>query len=249
MTLDWTTFLLQIINFLVLVWLLKRFLYRPVMDVIARRQQAIDQSVADARRTEANARTLQADYETRLAEQDAAHAAQLAKLAEDIALERQRRLDKLDAELATERDKRAALAARENAEQQRKADAAAHRQASAFVTRLLGRLGDAHLDQRLLEMLVDDLPGLSPSQLEGLQEAAMAPGTQVEIVSAHPLAPTARAALEQALGTQLGAMPAPTYRTDASLLAGLRVAIGPWLLAASLADELAFFRVGAHCGE
>ena len=38
MELDWTTFILEIINFLVLVWILHRFLYQPVMNVIAQRR-------------------------------------------------------------------------------------------------------------------------------------------------------------------------------------------------------------------
>ena len=40
MQIDWTTFALEIINFLVLVWILKRFLYRPVLDTLARRRAA-----------------------------------------------------------------------------------------------------------------------------------------------------------------------------------------------------------------
>ena len=107
MQLDWTTFLLQVINFLVLVWLLKRFLYRPVMEVIARRQAGIDKTVEDARAVEARATALRSDYEAKLAELDTAHAAQVARLADDIATERGKRLEKLDAELAAERQKRA----------------------------------------------------------------------------------------------------------------------------------------------
>ncbi|QID18836.1 hypothetical protein G3580_15130 [Nitrogeniibacter mangrovi] len=249
MQLDWTTFLLQIINFLVLVWLLKRFLYRPVMDVIARRQAAIDQSVADARATEANARSLRADYEARLAELDTQHARQLAKLADEIAQERQRRMDRLDADMATEREKRAALAEHEAAERQRKADMAAHRQASAFVSRLLGRLGDAHLDRRLLDMLIDDLPHLPAHQRDGLREAAAAPDAQLRVTSARPLDASARHALESALAEPAGRPLGADYATDDTLLAGVRVTLGPWLLAATLADELDYFRAGArHAG-
>ena len=103
MELDWTTFGLQVVNFLVLVWLLKRFLYRPVMDAIARRQATIDQSVTDARAAEQRAEELRTQYEARLAETDAAHADRLARLAEEIAAERHDRLTALDAELRSER--------------------------------------------------------------------------------------------------------------------------------------------------
>ncbi|MEO0035300.1 MAG: synthase, partial [Pseudomonadota bacterium] len=38
MSLDWSSLALQTVNFLVLVWLLQRFLYRPVLAAIDRRR-------------------------------------------------------------------------------------------------------------------------------------------------------------------------------------------------------------------
>ena len=49
MELSWSTFALEIVNFLVLVWILKHFLYKPVMDVIARRRADIESTLADAK--------------------------------------------------------------------------------------------------------------------------------------------------------------------------------------------------------
>ena len=49
MELNWSTFVLEILNFLVLVWILKRFLYKPVLAVIARRREGIEKSLAEAR--------------------------------------------------------------------------------------------------------------------------------------------------------------------------------------------------------
>lgn len=59
MRIDWWTLALEAINFLVLVWLLQRFLYKPVMGVVARRRQEVDAAFAEAedarRETEAEA--------------------------------------------------------------------------------------------------------------------------------------------------------------------------------------------------
>lgn len=41
MDFDWTTFILEIINFLILIWILKHFLYRPVLKVISERRSGI----------------------------------------------------------------------------------------------------------------------------------------------------------------------------------------------------------------
>ncbi len=46
MPFDWATFGLEILNFLVLVWLLARFLYRPIIGAIAKRKAEIADTVA-----------------------------------------------------------------------------------------------------------------------------------------------------------------------------------------------------------
>ncbi|HMR03616.1 MAG TPA: F0F1 ATP synthase subunit B, partial [Candidatus Competibacter phosphatis] len=56
MQIDWFTVAAQIVNFLLLVWLLKRFLYRPVLDAMAARQQKIAAALE-----EAQAKTQQAE--------------------------------------------------------------------------------------------------------------------------------------------------------------------------------------------
>ena len=39
MEINWFTVIAQVINFLILVWLLKRFLYKPVLNAIAEREK------------------------------------------------------------------------------------------------------------------------------------------------------------------------------------------------------------------
>ena len=66
MELDWTTFLLEVINFLILVWLLKRFLYQPVLEVIGKRRQKIQAELLQAATTQDQASQLKEQYEKRI---------------------------------------------------------------------------------------------------------------------------------------------------------------------------------------
>ena len=67
MELNWTTVALEIVNFLVLVWILKRFLYRPVLQVIERRRADIETTLNEAREREETAQQLREQFENRLA--------------------------------------------------------------------------------------------------------------------------------------------------------------------------------------
>jgi F-type H+-transporting ATPase subunit b len=55
MLIDWFTVIAQVINFLILVWLLKRFLYRPILDAIDARELRIAKTLADAANKEKQA--------------------------------------------------------------------------------------------------------------------------------------------------------------------------------------------------
>lgn len=62
MSIDWITVLAQIANFLLLVWLLKRFLYRPILDGIDAREAEITKRMAQAGIAKQQANAAEADF-------------------------------------------------------------------------------------------------------------------------------------------------------------------------------------------
>ena len=48
MLIDWFTVAAQALNFLILVWLMKRFLYKPILNAIDAREKLIAKELADA---------------------------------------------------------------------------------------------------------------------------------------------------------------------------------------------------------
>lgn len=68
MSIDWITVLAQMANFLLLVWLLKRFLYRPILDGIDAREAEIAKRMAEAGIAEQKAKTEAAQYKMQQAQ-------------------------------------------------------------------------------------------------------------------------------------------------------------------------------------
>jgi F-type H+-transporting ATPase subunit b len=62
MSIDWITVIAQIANFLVLVWLLKRFLYRPILDGIDAREAEISRRMAEAGEAQDKAQAAEAEF-------------------------------------------------------------------------------------------------------------------------------------------------------------------------------------------
>jgi len=245
MELDWTTFFLEIVNFLVLVWLLKHFFYRPVLAVIARRREGIERTLADAQATQSEAQALRSSYEARNAEWSKEKEAARAKLAEEIAAERDRAMESLRASLADEREKARVLEEKRLAEWRRTVEERAVALGAAFSAKLLGRFAAPALEATLVDATLEDLPGLPADQARTLSAAAKGGSAKPYVTSAYPLDAGRRNAIRDALSALAGSRVDPEFAEDPQLLAGLRVSLGAWILQANLRDELKFFTTGA----
>jgi len=92
MTFDWWTLGLQAINFLVLVWLLHRVLYKPVLAVIEKRRELTDRTLEDARKAESAAEAERSEYEATKAGLEAERKAMLEQAHATVEADRERML-------------------------------------------------------------------------------------------------------------------------------------------------------------
>ncbi len=63
MPIDWFTVVAQAFNFLILVWLLKRFLYKPILHAIDEREKGIAAQLAEADAKKAEAQEERNDFQ------------------------------------------------------------------------------------------------------------------------------------------------------------------------------------------
>ncbi|MDZ7622192.1 MAG: F0F1 ATP synthase subunit delta [Candidatus Competibacteraceae bacterium] len=246
MAIDWTTFTLEIINFLVLVWILKRFLYQPVLETLARRRAGIERTLAEARDTETGARALQTQFENRLADWEQEKVALRARFEQELTVERSRQMQALADALVEEQERRAAQDANRQEGLRLELESQALEQARRFATALLARLAGPELEARLVEAGMEDFAALPADPLNGITAAARTPGARVRVDSAFPLSEEQQKHIGATLAARLGISPDLDFRVDPTLRAGLRLALGPWQMNFSLADELAQFAAATH---
>ena len=241
MEFDWTTFTLEIVNFLILVWILKRFLYHPILGIIAKRRAGIEKALADARRIESEASGLKQQHERHLAEWEEEKEAAQARLLEELAAQRERMMAALDAALAEERERRRVLEERRQRDFQRNLEEQGIAQGAAFSAKLLSRAATPELEARLYALLLEDLRSLRTEDRTALVNAAAAPKLQICVQSAFAFDPGNRAELARVLTEVVGKTLPVEYLENPELVAGFLVSIGPWILHANLRDELKFF--------
>lgn len=219
MTIDWWTLGLQAVNVLVLVWLLGRFFWRPVADVIAQRRAAAQQLLAQAQAKDAAAQAALAEIEATRAgfarERDAvlaaAHEAAESQRA-TLLQQATREADALRAAARVDIEKASASAARDWAER-------SGALAVTIAQRLAARLDGAAVRAAFGDWLVAGLHALPPAQ----RASAAAGGAALEVTSAAPLSADEQQALRLRIAQALGTDPPIRFEVDPDLIAGLEL--------------------------
>jgi len=241
MELDWSTFLLEVLNFLVLVWILQHFLYRPVLEAIQRRKQSIEKQLGDAAQQKETAENLSQQYTHRLEDWQKEKEDARQSLQTEINTERKRLLDNLHKELDSERQKQAMLDQRQQETLKKQLEKQAASQGAAFVTRLLERLASPELEATIIDMLVDDLQNLPEESLNDIRTAANKADSTLVVTSAYDIVESRRNSLQDTLTAIMGRTLSCEFNTDQRVVAGARVSIGAWNVQATLRDELSAF--------
>jgi F-type H+-transporting ATPase subunit b len=249
MQLDWMSFFLEIVNFLVLVWILQHFLYRPVLRTIAARKALIERSLAEAAARQADAQGLERQYRGRLEAWEREKDGLRESARAELEAEREKRLAALRQALEAEREKHRVIEERAAARVRERLAEDAAAEGARFAARLLGRIAAPALEARVLEAALADRAALPAAEREAIAAACRGAGGEVRVASAFALSAAQRAALLARLAAATGAPVSAAFEEDPALGAGIRVRAGPWVLHANLRDELrAFAEAGRREG-
>ncbi len=246
MELNWSTFLLEIINFLVLMWILKRFLYRPVLSVLEERRKKIEQSLNEATNQHTQAIALEQQYKDRLDTWEHEKLQLREALQQEIQNERTQKLKQLQTELECEREKAAVIEQHQQAETLRQYQQKAHEQGAHFATKLFNAVASKELESRLFDLLIETFDNMDEERQLSLLDACKTSSDAITVTSAYTLSETQRQQLEQKICTVQEQTVTFKYLLDEKLLAGLRIVIGAWVLSINLQDELSGFVELAH---
>ena len=236
-----STFILEIINFLILIWILQRLFYKPLLEVIAKRKQFIDQSLSDAKNLQQQAEQQCSLYENRQKLWEQEKQAALAALYQQIEVERRTQMDRLNADLEQEKQKAKVTLSRQQQELQQQAEKQALQNGARFAGMLLKQSASPELEARLIALLMDNLTTLPEACRLCLQMLGTKKSVPIKITSAYPLTTTIQQQLAQKLGSLINSPINFQYHQDAELIAGLRIDIGAWVLNANLQHELIGF--------
>ena len=244
MLINWFTVGAQALNFLILVWLMKRFLYKPILHAIAAREERIAAELADAAAKEAEAAKERDEFRRKNEEFDQQRAALLSTATDEANAERQRLL---------EAARQAADALSAKRQQALRNDALNLNQAIrsrtqqevfAIARKVLTDLATATLEERMGEVFTRRLREMDGEAKERLVLALETASEPALVRSAFDLSAEQSAAIQNALNETSSAEVRARFETAPDLVGGIELTTNGQKVAWSIAEYLTLLEKG-----
>ncbi|CUH89221.1 F-type ATPase subunit b [Phaeobacter sp. CECT 5382] len=236
MSIDWITVAAQIGNFLVLIWLLKRFLYRPILDGIDARESEITQRMQAAVVAKEQAAEAEADFREQLSDLRFRQSEMTDSAQQQAEAQRDSLLAEAHQRLERERQDWAIHLDEERAKYIAKLHKAGAGALLSLTRKALCDLADQNLETQMAHHLVTQITPMAAD----LHRAAGS--CNAALVTSHAaLTPAAQEIVTTGLQQQFPGI-AVEYATDAAQAPGLELRLGGAELAwtvDSYVDDLA----------
>lgn len=244
MLIDWFTVGAQALNFIILVWLLRRFLYKPVLKAIDAREKKIAAELSDAAAKEAEAQKQRDEFEHKNAELDQQRAALLKKATEDASAERRRLLDEARKAADAFSDKRQETLRNDARHLNQAISRRAQQEVFAIARKALADLATVPLEERMAEVFIRRVREMDAPAKATLADAVKKASEPVTVRSAFELSQEARAALQDGLNRAFSADVHIRFETAPDLVSGIELATNGHKVGWNIAEYLGALEKG-----
>jgi F-type H+-transporting ATPase subunit b len=244
MLIDWFTVAAQVVNFLILAWLLKRFLYKPILRAIDAREQRIALALADADAKNAEAQKQRDEFQRKNATFDDQRTALLSKATNDAKAERQRLLDEARQAADALSAKRMQALSSDAHNLNQAISRRTQQEVFAIARKALADLATTSLEERMGEVFTRRLREMDGEAKEGFAKALKTAAEPALVRSAFDLPADQRAAIQNALNETFSAEVRVKFETAPALVGGIELTTNGQKLAWSIADYLASLEEG-----
>lgn len=229
----------QIINFLVLAFLLQRFAYKPILNVLDKRREEVEKGLEDARLA-AEARANAESERQQVLDQARAEAQGV------VAEATQRGEDQAAKIVAAAQEQAQAILAEARSEAQAEQErllGEMRGQIAALSIAAANRLvGEALDEERQMQLVNEFFSGVKAGKVQIADKAGALAGEKAVVTSALPLNEADQATYRSYLQAQLGAEAAVEFKTDPAILGGVVLRVGDIVVDDSVTAKMGALR-------
>lgn len=221
MLIDWFTVAAQIVNFLILMVLLKIFLYDRIIRAMDEREENIRSRLQEAQEKRESAEEEARSYREQKKELEGRREKLLSEAKKEADERREELEDAARREIETLRRRWREGLDKEHAAFVRKFRQMAGRRTLTVARTILADLADAELEKRVVEVFADGIRRLDEAELEKLRRSAAGDQDRLRVFSAFEMAADERRKVTRIVHETIGKDVEVEYDTDPDLLLGV----------------------------
>ena len=244
MLIDWFTVAAQALNFLILVWLMKRFLYKPILNAIDAREKLIAKELADADAKKTEAQKERDEFQKKNEEFDQQRAALLTKATDEAKTERLRLLEEARKAADALSAKRQESLVNDARNLNQAISRLTQKEVFAIARKALTDLATTSLEERMGEVFDRRLRELNGQAKNVLGEALKKNSEPALIRSTFDLPEAQRAAIQNALNETFSTEIHIRFETSPDLVSGIELSANGQKVGWTITDYLASLEKG-----
>ena len=238
MQINWFTVIAQALNFILLVWLMKRFLYTPILDAIDQREKKIKAQLTDAKTQKADAQTEKDTFQQKNTDFDQQKKALMDTAVAEAQTQRQKLLEaaRNEAEALKTKQQKSLNEAQENLQD----DIVKKTRQTVFsiTKKALADLASVGLEDQTVTVFTERLYHLTSAEKQPFIDAFQSSKTPIAVQSAFELTPNQQTTIKTAVTKVLGSESDFVFKTTPELISGIDLRSNGFKLAWSVSDYL-----------
>jgi F-type H+-transporting ATPase subunit b len=233
MKFDIWTFLFQIINFVVLLFILKRILYKPIKEIMEKRRGLIEKTIKDAEKTKKEAQELKEKHQEEINKVKELQLHMIENMKSELEEEKKRLLMEAEKEAAKIIEKEKALFETEKMRAETELKDRVINTVPVFAINLLKDISDEELHKGIYRRFLHDLGGIIANITVKDSESVT-----VDLISAYPVDEEELIELQKAMESHLSKKVTIDTKIDKTLIAGLKIKVNDMVYDSSLLGQI-----------
>jgi F-type H+-transporting ATPase subunit b len=232
------TFLLQTINFIVLLFILKRLLFKPVREILQKRRDLVRESLEKVEATQKEALALKEERQAELERLKELKVRMVDEMRASVLEEKKKLLAEAGRDAAQRVEKAMALFGKEKAGFEAGLKERAVETVHLFSTNLLRGITDEELHRGIWRRFRNELERISRDiAARRMHDEEV----KIELISAYPLGEEELAALRSTMAKEISRKVTIHQSIDETLIAGVTLRSGDMVYDCSLAGQVSAF--------
>ncbi len=241
MKINWFTVIAQVINFLILVWLLKKFLYKPILNAIDEREKKIRDQLKDADDKKAVAQKEQDDFKKKNEDFDQQKKELMGKAVADANTQKQQLMDAAKKEADDLRTKMEKATKEKQENDNLQVTEKIQHQVFAITRKALTDIASISLEEQSVNTFVKHLTALKDDEKKQLIDTFKANANTILVRSAFDLSAKQQGEINNEVNILLSADAHLQFKTTPEIISGIELSTNGYKLSWSFSEYLNSF--------